>query len=102
MVAFPLVLPFVISLVRTFIFLGQAWAEGERGACNVPPPRGPRTRKLGKIYAAMIYRSHASMIKQKKQKKTPTPLFPPVTLFNNNAKCRRQSLPVLPSVRAAR
>jgi len=21
------------------IFLGQAWAEGKRGACNVSPPR---------------------------------------------------------------
>ena len=28
---------------------------GQRGACNVPPPRGLRTGKLGKIYAAMIY-----------------------------------------------
>ena len=37
------------------IFLGQAWAEGKRGACNVPPPRGLRTGKPGKMYAAMIY-----------------------------------------------
>jgi len=25
------------------------------GACNVPPPRGLRTGKLGKMHAAMIY-----------------------------------------------
>jgi len=29
MAAFPLSLSFVVSLVRTFYFLGQAWAEGE-------------------------------------------------------------------------
>ena len=36
------------------IFLGQALAEGKRGTCNEPPPRGLRTGKPGKMHAAMI------------------------------------------------
>jgi len=52
-------LSFSLSLFCYFlgvldIFVGQAWAEGKMGACNVPPPRGLRTWKLGKMYAAMI------------------------------------------------
>jgi len=49
----PFILSFVLSLI--YSLLGQAWAEGKRGACNVPPPRGLRTGKPGKMYAAMIY-----------------------------------------------
>ena len=52
---FPLFLPFVNFLGRLDFFMGQAWAEGKRGACNEPPLRGLRTGKLGKMYAAMIY-----------------------------------------------
>jgi len=29
--------------------------KAQGGACNEPPPRGLRTGKLGKMYAAMIY-----------------------------------------------
>jgi len=54
-VRFPLFLPFVNFLGRLYCFLGQAWAEGKRGACNEPPLRGLLTGKLGKMYAAMIY-----------------------------------------------
>jgi len=32
-----------------------ATCGGQRGACNVPPPRGLRMGKPGKLYAAMIY-----------------------------------------------
>jgi len=28
---------------RLLFFLGQAWAEGKRGACSEPPLRGLRT-----------------------------------------------------------
>ena len=52
---FPLFLPFVNFLGRVYSFLGQAWAEGKRGACNERPLRGLRTGKPGKMYAAMIY-----------------------------------------------
>ena len=31
------------SLCALYIFVGQAWAEGKRGACNEPPARGQRT-----------------------------------------------------------
>ena len=34
---FRLPFSFVLSLVRIYSFLGQAWAEGQRGACNKPP-----------------------------------------------------------------
>jgi len=50
-----LFLPFVNFLGRVYSFLGQAWAEGKRGACNERPLRGLRTGKPGKMYAAMIY-----------------------------------------------
>jgi len=52
-VRFPLFLPFVNFLRRVYSFLGQAWAEGKRGACNKLPLQ--RTGKPGKMYAAMIY-----------------------------------------------
>jgi len=52
MVTFPLSFSFVVSLVRTFYFLGQAWAEGEG---ELAMCRGLRTGKPGKMYAAMIY-----------------------------------------------
>ena len=48
-------------------FLGHAWGEGKRGACNVPPLRGLRTGKMGKnVRRHDLDRSNASMIKQKK------------------------------------
>jgi len=65
--AFFFVLPFVNFLGRIYSFLGQAWAEGKGGACNEPSPYGLRTRKLGKnVRRHDLYRSNASMIKQKK------------------------------------
>jgi len=42
------------SLGAPYIFLGQAWAEGKRGACNVPPPCGRWTGKTDKMYAAIV------------------------------------------------
>jgi len=53
-VRFPLFLPFVDFLGRVYSFLGQAWAEGKRRACNEPPLRGLQTGRPGKMYAAMI------------------------------------------------
>jgi len=46
--------------------LGAGLGGGQRGACNVPPPRGQRTGNLGKMYAAILERLNASMNKQKK------------------------------------
>jgi len=50
---------FVIFLCSFFgahlLFLGTGLGGGRRGACNVPPPRGLRTGKPGKMYAAIIY-----------------------------------------------
>ena len=64
---FPVFLPFVNFLGRVYSFLGQAWAEGKRGACNEPPLRGLWTGKPGKnVRRHGLYRSNASMIKQKK------------------------------------
>ena len=37
------------------LFHGTGLGGGRRGAYNVPPPRGLRTGKPGKMYAAMIY-----------------------------------------------
>jgi len=54
-VRFPLFLPFVNFLGRIYSLLGQAWAEGKRGACNEPPLRRLRTGKPGKMYAVMIF-----------------------------------------------
>jgi len=35
---------FVCNFLGVYhIFSGQAWAEGKRGACNVPPLRGQQT-----------------------------------------------------------
>jgi len=66
-VRFPVFLPFVNFLGRVYSFLGQAWAEGIRGACNEPPLHRLRTGKPGKnIRRHGLYRSNASMIKQKK------------------------------------
>jgi len=58
MAATHLVLSFVISFVISWCaphLPGTGLGGGRRGACNVPPPRGLRTGKLGKMYAAMIY-----------------------------------------------
>jgi len=63
-----LFIPFVLSLA-SFTSLGKAWAEGKRGACNVPPPRGQRTGELRKMYAAMIYKSRMRVTMNKKKKK---------------------------------
>jgi len=46
-------LSFAISFVIYFLS-GQAWPEGERGDCNVPPPRGQRTGQTEKMYAAIV------------------------------------------------
>jgi len=43
---------FLGALIITF--LGQAWAVGKRGACNVTPPRGQQTGKTDKMYAAIV------------------------------------------------
>ena len=51
---FSFVLSFVTFIGVHHIFLGQAWAEGIRGACNGPPLCGLRMGKTGKMYAAMI------------------------------------------------
>jgi len=68
-----LFIPFVLSLA-SFTSLGKAWAEGKRGACNVPPPRGQRTGELRKMYAAMIYKSRMRVTMNKKKKILPVPL----------------------------
>jgi len=52
------VLSFVAHLLSPWCalhLLGTGLGGGQRGACNVPPPRGLRTGKLCKMYAAMIY-----------------------------------------------
>jgi len=36
------------------IYLGTGLGGGQRGACNVPPPRGQRTGKTDKMYAAIV------------------------------------------------
>ena len=41
------------SLGATYL-LGTGLGGGQRGACNVPPPRGQRARKAGKMYAAIV------------------------------------------------
>jgi len=46
---------FLLSFLWFLNLLGKGLGGGQRGACNVPPPRGQRTGKPGKIYAAMIY-----------------------------------------------
>ena len=61
---------FVLSFVNSFgrvYFLWDRPGGGQRGACNEPPPRGLRTGKPGKMYAAMmnIGRTRVPMIKQK-------------------------------------
>jgi len=60
----------VISLVR--YLLGTGLGGGRRGACNVPPLRGLRTGKLGKMYAAMIYIGRTRVCINKKKQKNPT------------------------------
>jgi len=68
---------FVISLVRTYL-LGPGLGGGQRGACNVPSPRGQRTGKIDKMHAAIdsLDGLNASMIKPKKKK----PMVPAKTL----------------------
>ena len=65
MAAFPMLFSFVVSLGR--YPLGTGLGGGQRGACNMPPLRGLRIRKLGEnIRRHDLHRSHASMNKQKK------------------------------------
>jgi len=51
---FPLLFPLCFYSARFYFLSGQAWAEGKRGACNEPPPRGQRTGKMDKMYAAIV------------------------------------------------
>ena len=53
-----------------FIFFGRAWAAGTRGASNEPlhADCGPENRVMC-VGRHDLYRSHASMNKQKKKKK---------------------------------
>jgi len=44
---------------------------GQRGACNVPPPRGQQAGNGPNARRHSLDRLHASMIKQKKKKKKP-------------------------------
>jgi len=46
--------PFLCSFLN-LLSLGTGLGGRQRGACNAPPPRGLRTGKPGKMYAAMIY-----------------------------------------------
>jgi len=39
----PARLTFFCNYLGAFYFLGQGLGGGQRGACNVPPPRGQRT-----------------------------------------------------------
>jgi len=48
-----LVLSFVISLVRIYSFLGQAWAEG-KGELATCRSRAGIGRELVKMYAAIV------------------------------------------------
>jgi hypothetical protein len=54
---------FVISLVR-FHFLGTGLSGGQRGACNVPPSLGQRTRTGHNVRRHCLYRLNASIIEQ--------------------------------------
>jgi len=53
--ALSFVFSFVFSLVRASLLTGQAWVEGEREACNVPPLHGQRQGRGLKVYAAIVF-----------------------------------------------
>ena len=65
---FPLFLfPFVNFLGRVYSFLGQAWAEGKKGSLQRAATARTADRKTGQnVRRHDLYRSNASMIKQKK------------------------------------
>jgi len=75
---FPLSSPWVFPCGYDFIcfvphFLGTGLGGGQRGACNVPPPRGQQTGGMDNWRAAIVYvdRLHASMNKLKKRQFSP-------------------------------
>jgi len=47
---------FVISSVISLVFYprGKGLGGGQRGACNLPPPRALRTGQMDKIYTAIV------------------------------------------------
>jgi len=92
--------PLSISLDASTFSRDGPGRRAKGGACNEPPPRGLRTRKLGKMYAAMIYIGRMRVRLNKK--KTTTVIMPFAALFfcardHDPSPLLRQHLPISPT-----